>query len=92
MGTSELLVFDTESSVSNHHDITKSILRETNYYSILGLSSSSSSTLTQTQITKAYRRRCFLAHSDKTPDGDRRAFDKVAEAYDVLGDEEKRSR
>ena len=40
-------------------------------------------------IQKAYRRRCVLTHPDKTG-GDRRAFDKVAEAYDVLSDENKR--
>lgn len=73
------------------------ILMEEDYYRILGLnreevsaSSASSSSAASALITKAYRRRCVLTHPDKTG-GDRRAFDKVAEAYEVLSDDEKRN-
>ena len=31
-----------------------------------------------------------MTHPDKVPDGDRRAFDMVSEAYGVLGDEGRR--
>jgi len=70
--------------------VSKVIMDETNYYAVLGLSppsSSSSIHITKTQITTAYRKRCVLIHPDKMPEGDRRAFDKLSEAYDVLGDE-----
>jgi DnaJ-class molecular chaperone len=40
-------------------------------------------------IQKAYRRRVVQTHPDKTDD-DRRAFDKVAKAYEVLSDDSKR--
>ena len=56
-----------------------------NYYQIIGVSR----TATDKQITKAYRKRVQKCHPDKT-NGDRRAFDLVAEAYDVLSDETKR--
>ena len=67
--------------------IVQEILRQDDYYQILGLSKSSS--LDSTAIQKAYRRRCVVTHPDKM-DGDRRAFDKVSEAYNVLIDEDKR--
>jgi len=82
------------------NSVATAIMKEDNYYAVLGLSSSSSSSspsspsspnyISQTQITKAYRRRCVLTHPDKMPGGDRRAFDKVSEAYDVLRDDTKR--
>ena len=59
--------------------------QEDDYYGILGVGKTAS----QTDIQKAYRRRAVKVHPDKTG-GDRRAFDKVAESYDVLGDENKR--
>lgn len=76
------------------------ILQDEDYYKILGVSkhevllaenhhrsssvsSSSSPTSADALLKKAYRRRCVLTHPDKTG-GDRRAFDKVAEAYHVL--------
>ena len=40
---------------------------------------------------KAFRRRAVQTHPDKMPNGDRRVFDKVSEAYDVLSDESKRN-
>lgn len=78
------------------------IMKETDYYKILGLdrneilssssssSSSSSNSNVETIIQKAYRKRAVQTHPDKT-NGDRRAFDKVAEAYDVLSDRNKRT-
>jgi DnaJ-class molecular chaperone len=53
------------------------------YYDILGLSSQDAS---KEQIKKAYRKRAVQTHPDKTS-GDRRAFDKVSRAYEVLTDE-----
>jgi DnaJ-class molecular chaperone len=66
------------------------ILKQDDYYEILGLHRASKDTITERAITKAYRRRCVLTHPDKT-NGDRRAFDKVAEAYNVLSDPQKRA-
>ncbi len=65
----------------------ESILEQTCHYDVLGITRSAS----RIEITKAYRRRCVLTHPDKTPGGDRAAFDKVSRAYDVLGCEEKRA-
>ena len=58
------------------------------YYDVLGVSKSSS----QDEIKKAYRKVALKYHPDRNPD-DKDAEDKfkeAAEAYDVLGDEEKR--
>ena len=67
------------------------ILNESDYYKILGLSRDDVKASEQSEqlIQKAYRRRAVQTHPDKTG-GDRRAFDKVAEAYEVLQDKEKR--
>ena len=65
------------------------IIQSTDLYKILSLDKSQKSSLTSIQITKAYRRRAVLTHPDKC-NGDRRAFDKVSEAYDVLSDENKK--
>ncbi|KAL7576274.1 hypothetical protein ACA910_018099 [Epithemia clementina (nom. ined.)] len=68
------------------------ILKEDDYYKVLGLNKQDIAQSTRDagdKIKKAYRRRALLTHPDKT-DGDRRAFDKVAEAYDVLSDDNKR--
>ena len=65
----------------------QSILEQTCHYDVLGITRSAS----LVEIRKAYRRRCVLTHPDKAPGGDRTAFDKVSEAYDVLGSEEKRA-
>ena len=64
----------------------QSILSQTCHYDVLGITKSA----TQTEIQKAYRRRCVLTHPDKT-NGDRSAFDKVSEAYDILSCENKRA-
>jgi DnaJ-class molecular chaperone len=70
------------------------ILSTTCHYSILGLPRSAS----QSEVLKAYRKKCVLTHPDKLPPASawpegvcrRSAFDKVAKAYDVLGCERKR--
>lgn len=61
---------------------------EKDYYADLGVSSSAS----QAEIKKVYRQLARDNHPDKHP-GDKAAeerFKKIAEAYDVLGDEKKR--
>lgn len=63
------------------------ILKSEDYYDILGLPRGEEN---ENRIKKNYRRRAVRVHPDKTG-GDRRAFDKLAEAYDVLLDGEKRS-
>jgi DnaJ-class molecular chaperone len=65
--------------------ILEHIIQQSDYYSILGITK----TATEREITKAYRKRAVQTHPDKT-NGDRRAFDKVAEAHDCLSDESKR--
>ncbi len=60
------------------------------YYVILGVSK----TATAAEIKKAYRKMAIKYHPDKNP-GDHAAeekFKKAAEAYEVLSDENKRSR
>jgi DnaJ-class molecular chaperone len=80
------------SSSSPPNPLLENIINETDYYAILGLSKAqvaSSHRPAAEVITKAYRKRAVLTHPDKT-NGDRRAFDKVAEAYDILQNDEKR--
>lgn len=60
------------------------------YYEILGVIKSSSAD----EIKKAYRKTAMKYHPDRNP-GDKEAeekFKEAAEAYDVLGDEQKRAR
>ncbi|MDT0689529.1 molecular chaperone DnaJ [Salegentibacter sp. F188] len=60
------------------------------YYEILGISKGASAA----EIKKAYRKMAIKHHPDKNP-GDSKAedmFKKAAEAYEVLGNEEKRAR
>ena len=59
------------------------------YYDILGVSKSASTA----EIKKAYRKKAIAYHPDKNP-GDTEAekkFKQAAEAYEVLGDEQKRA-
>ena len=59
------------------------------YYDILGINKSASSS----EIKKAYRKKAIAYHPDKNP-GDAEAekkFKEAAEAYEVLGDEQKRA-
>ena len=58
---------------------------EKDYYKILGLSSSA----TDKEITRAYRRLAKASHPDTNP-GSEEKFKEVSVAYDVLGDTEKR--
>jgi molecular chaperone DnaJ len=60
------------------------------YYEVLGVSKSA----TQEEIKKAYRQMALKYHPDKNPD-DKSAEDKfkeAAEAYDVLGNQDKRAK
>jgi DnaJ-class molecular chaperone len=75
----------SSSSVHSKNKIVEEILQHDDFYQVLGIGN----TANEREITKAYRRRCVQTHPDKTG-GDRRAFDKVAEAYDVLSDDHKR--
>ncbi|AFU69336.1 chaperone protein DnaJ [Psychroflexus torquis ATCC 700755] len=60
------------------------------YYDILGLSKGAS----QIEIKKAYRKMAIKFHPDKNPDNSEAEakFKKAAEAYEVLGNEEKRQK
>jgi len=69
--------------------IVSEILNEADYYKVLGIASRKDAQSNPALIKKAYRRRALLTHPDKTG-GDRRAFDKVAKAYEVLSDDTKK--
>ena len=58
---------------------------ETDYYKVLGLTSSA----TEKEITRAYRKLAKELHPDTNP-GSEEKFKAVSVAYDVLGDKEKR--
>src|SRR6266581_594657 len=58
------------------------------YYSVLGVSASA----TQDEIKKQYRKLASKVHPDKNPNDPKAAdrFKEISEAYQVLGDAEKR--
>lgn len=58
-----------------------------NYYDILGVSKEA----TQEEIKKIYRKLAIQYHPDKNPDGAEK-FKEISEAYDILGDVEKRKK
>jgi molecular chaperone DnaJ len=58
---------------------------DTDYYKVLGVSSSA----TEKEITRAYRKLAKQLHPDTNP-GSEEKFKEVSGAYDVLGDEAKR--
>ena len=59
------------------------------YYSILGVSKNA----TSEEIKKAYRNLAFKYHPDRNPNNKdaEEKFKKISEAYNILGDENKRS-
>ena len=56
-----------------------------NYYDVLGVATDAS----ESDIKKAYRKLASQHHPDKG--GDKKQFQQIQEAYDVLGDNQKRS-
>jgi DnaJ family protein B protein 4 len=56
-----------------------------NYYDCLGISKMAS----QDEIKKAFRKKSLLCHPDK-PSGDAEKFKQINEAYQTLGDEQKK--
>jgi DnaJ-class molecular chaperone len=69
------------------------ILMEEDYYRVLGTNRSDVAAKRKSDVekflSKLYRRRAVQTHPDKT-NGDRRAFDKVAKAFEVLSNPTKR--
>jgi DnaJ-class molecular chaperone len=58
-----------------------------NYYKILGIECDA----TKSQINKAYRKLALNYHPDKNKTKSaKKKFEQITEAYDILGDEEKR--
>lgn len=57
----------------------------TDYYKILGIEKNA----TDKEIKKAYRKLALKYHPDK-PNGNEEKFKKIAQAYDILSDKEKR--
>ena len=65
-------------------------MQQQDYYEILGVAKGAD----QSTIKKAYRKMAMKYHPDQNP-GDKEAednFKKAAEAYEILGDEEKRAK
>lgn len=57
------------------------------YYEVIGVERSA----TQEEIKKAFRKRARSLHPDNKESGDEKAFKELAEAYEVLCDQQKRS-
>jgi len=70
----------------------KRIASRKNYYKILGVSK----TAKLNEIKKAYRKKAIEFHPDKHPNDQKEKVEKqfrdIAEAYEILKDEEKRQR
>lgn len=79
---------ETTTATSHVSSMVAEIMKENDYYKILGIAKEEA-VRDASKVKKAYRRRAVKTHPDKTG-GDRRAFDKVAEAYEVLSDDTKR--
>ena len=58
------------------------------YYDVLGVPD----TATGDDITRAYRRLARQHHPDHNPDGGSKRFQEITDAYDVIGDAERRRR
>jgi len=58
------------------------------YYEVIGVSK----TATAPEIKKAFRQRARALHPDNKDSGDEKAFKELAEAYEVLSDQQKRAR
>ena len=60
------------------------------YYDVLGVSKSAS----ESEIKKAYRKKAIQFHPDKNPGNSaaEESFKKAAEAYEILGNNEKKSK
>ena len=65
-------------------------MNKRDYYEILGIAK----TATKDEIKKAYRKIAMQFHPDRNPDNKEaeEKFKEATEAYEVLGDEEKRAR
>ena len=86
-GSTNTNIHSSSSSQPTSNPMVEEILGHEDYYDILGLPKGEDN---PSAIKKAYRRRAVQTHPDKTG-GDRRAFDKLAEAYDALLDDDKRA-
>ena len=64
-------------------------MAEKDYYEVLGVSKEAS----QDDIKKAYRKAAMKHHPDKNPDDPKaeEKFKEIGQAYEALGDEDKRA-
>lgn len=87
----------TESSEQHQLPEDLSSFENIDPYEVLGLDSNNASSITSSEIKKAYRLRALKCHPDKAKTDEERAkfhteFQTVALAYSVLGDETRRRR